>query len=790
MYIRIPNVYEKLKKAEETYAPVLMTAASGYGKTAAYKYYYRRKNPVVISAKSGHLSEHPEISGIRQGVIIIDDMQWVCDEEDIRYIRSLLRAEGHQLIMATRGTVPGYLLSDEMDLGFIRIREEDFMFGEEEVRAFFQERKINVPEEDIRPLTKASRGYAPTLYLYASECEGGQRFSAEMEERVWQDLFRLWDSEMIHQWTEEFCEFAFALCPYPVFSVEMAKYLTNDPHVISLLQYSTETMGQLTCKGKDEWSFREEIRRFYLWKREQLWSGEKINENLCRAADFYDKEGDVPNALKYYTMANATQKMKEILIRNAYTHPGTGHYVDTKEYYFSLSKDEIKDSPALIAGMSMLNDLLLMPEAAEEWYEELVCFEKDKKNSRELRREARGRIAYLDIGLPHRGVRGIRDIIKKTVQMIVSGEIHLPEFCATGNCPSIMNGGLDFSEWSKNDEGLARILARPLETILGKQGRGLITIALAESGFEKGTMPSYDVLTRCSEGFSKAANGGRIEICFVAVGIEIRQYLMEGQLQSAKHVYQSFLTKAEKEDAKFLFPNLKAMGAYLSLFSGTQEEAHDFVEETQDVLVSFCISDRYQQMIRIRCLMAQDRLSEALSTARFLTGYFTSYERYFYEMENEVLMSILLYRMEDPHWKECLLSALRKAQGYHFTRLFALEGAALLPLIKELKGEGWPDSDSEVFAEQIMTECQAVATSYPDYLHYVKKETVVLTKREQEVLTLLCEGLSSEEICDALEITYNGLKKHNRNIYHKLNAKNRAEAERRALQLGLIHRGS
>ena len=788
MYTRVANVYNKLKKAEETYAPVLMTAASGYGKTAAWKYYYRRKNPLVIKASDGRLSESPKLSDIRRSVIVIEDMQWVQDAEDIRFIRSLLQLQGHQVILVTRGTVPGYLLSKGMDL--VRIREEDFRFGEEEVRSFFQEREISVPEEDIRLITEASRGYAQALNLYASELEGGQRFSAEMVEHVWQDLFRLWDFESVGKWTSDFLEFAFALCPYPVFSLEMARHLTKNQNVISLIRYCTEKTNQLACIGEGEWSFRDEIRRFYLWKRDQLWSKERIAESFYRAAEFYEKTGDVPYALKYYSLANAKQKIMELLIRNAYTHPGTGHYVDTKEYYFSLTKDEIKDSPVLISGMSMLHDLLLMPQESEEWYEALVRFEKDKKNSREKRREARERIAYLDIALPHRGVKGILELVPSAFKMILNGEIHLPEFCATGNCPSIMNGGLDFSEWSKNDTRIAGLISKPLEAILGKYGKGLTTLALAESGFEKGTMESFEVLTRCSNGFEKAANGGRIEMCFASVGIQIRQYLLEGQLHSAKRVYHNFCMKAQKEDAKFLFPNLEAMGAYLSLFSGTTEEASSFAGKTPDVFVSFCISDRYRQMIKIRCLMAQERMDEALSTARFLTGYFTSYERFFYEMENEVLMGIILYRMGHPNWKDFLHSALEKAEPYHFTRIFALEGAALLPLFKEQKEGGALNGFSEDFIEQISTECQAVAASYPDYLQYIKQENVVLTKRERDVLALLCKGLSSQAICEALDISYNGLKKHNRNIYQKLNAKNRAEAERRALQLGLVHRGS
>ncbi len=50
-----------------------------------------------------------------------------------------------------------------------------------------------------------------------------------------------------------------------------------------------------------------------------------------------------------------------------------------------------------------------------------------------------------------------------------------------------------------------------------------------------------------------------------------------------------------------------------------------------------------------------------------------------------------------------------------------------------------------------------------------------LTNREFEILKLICEGLSNEEIAKKLFISKNTVKTHLRNIYEKLNVKNRLE---------------
>ncbi len=76
-YIKIPKVYKKLKRAEDIFAPVIMTAAAGWGKSAAISYYYRRKNPLVLYAREGVLNEMPKPDSFRSSVVIIEDMQWL-----------------------------------------------------------------------------------------------------------------------------------------------------------------------------------------------------------------------------------------------------------------------------------------------------------------------------------------------------------------------------------------------------------------------------------------------------------------------------------------------------------------------------------------------------------------------------------------------------------------------------------------------------------------------------------------------------------------------------------------
>jgi DNA-binding NarL/FixJ family response regulator len=52
----------------------------------------------------------------------------------------------------------------------------------------------------------------------------------------------------------------------------------------------------------------------------------------------------------------------------------------------------------------------------------------------------------------------------------------------------------------------------------------------------------------------------------------------------------------------------------------------------------------------------------------------------------------------------------------------------------------------------------------------------VLTEREKEILSLAATGKMYKEIAESLEITHETVKKHMKNIYHKLHVQNRVEA--------------
>ena len=89
-YIKIPAVTEKLKLAEAKFAPVWLSAPTGYGKTAAVNDYYAFKSILCLTGINGRLNQMPEFSKIRQSTVFIDDVSFITDCDSRRYISDLL----------------------------------------------------------------------------------------------------------------------------------------------------------------------------------------------------------------------------------------------------------------------------------------------------------------------------------------------------------------------------------------------------------------------------------------------------------------------------------------------------------------------------------------------------------------------------------------------------------------------------------------------------------------------------------------------------------------------------
>jgi len=91
-----------------------------------------------------------------------------------------------------------------------------------------------------------------------------------------------------------------------------------------------------------------------------------------------------------------------------------------------------------------------------------------------------------------------------------------------------------------------------------------------------------------------------------------------------------------------------------------------------------------------------------------------------------------------------------------------------------------------VWAGLKLTRKKTVIIS-PDFvLDESKLEKLGISKREHEVLQLMANGLSNQEIADKLFVSLNTIKTHSSNLFLKLEVRRRTQAVQRGKELRLI----
>jgi NarL family two-component system response regulator LiaR len=87
----------------------------------------------------------------------------------------------------------------------------------------------------------------------------------------------------------------------------------------------------------------------------------------------------------------------------------------------------------------------------------------------------------------------------------------------------------------------------------------------------------------------------------------------------------------------------------------------------------------------------------------------------------------------------------------------------------------------------IVVEKQVFVANGPDFkLNEDTLEQLRISKRELEVLQLMADGLSNQEIAGRLFVSLNTIKTHTSNLFEKLEAGRRTQAIEKAKRLSLI----
>jgi LuxR family maltose regulon positive regulatory protein len=203
---------------------------------------------------------------------------------------------------------------------------------------------------------------------------------------------------------------------------------------------------------------------------------------------------------------------------------------------------------------------------------------------------------------------------------------------------------------------------------------------------------------------------------------------------------------------------------------------------------------KYEYPVAARLRMAEGRPAEALALLELGLPIAEKMNRIGLVIEYQILIALAAQALgQDRRAMLSLERALALAEPAGFVRTFVDEGKPMARLLYEAASQRMcPEYVGRLLAAFPASHQPSAASHQQgrDGKHPAPStqhpSVEPLSERELEVLRLIAEGLSNEEVAQRLVVSLPTIKFHTSNIYGKLSVRNRTEAVAKARGLGLL----
>jgi len=277
---------------------------------------------------------------------------------------------------------------------------------------------------------------------------------------------------------------------------------------------------------------------------------------------------------------------------------------------------------------------------------------------------------------------------------------------------------------------------------------------------------------------------GENRIIFAALYLQSRILLAHGKSVRSESFIQDIRNcTGEAGKAEFDY-NIDAVSVLFSLYEGNIARVKEWLSgDAPDEFADFNLLDLYRYMVKMRCYIATRKYAAVIALAERLRPYLAAGRRFMDLCEQDLILALSLFAAKNNKAAfEALRNALKKVRMYRYYRLVADEGEPMLHLLIEyIKTEG-----KSPFLMNLLDMTRSMAIRHPLYMKVPCQKGDGLTQMEIDILTLLEQGKSKEEIAEYFFISVNTVKYHIKNVYVKLGVKTATQAVWNARILGII----
>jgi LuxR family maltose regulon positive regulatory protein len=772
--------------------------------------------------------------------LVLDDYHLITDEaihRAVAFLMDYLPPQAH-LVIVSRADPPLPLSRLRARGQVTEVRAADLRFTPEETATYLRgTMRLDLPEELIATLEERTEGWIAGLQLAALSARGreGAFLVAESFTGSNRYVFSYLAEEVLDRQPEEVQRFLLETSILERLSAPLCDAVTGRSDGQEMLERVEETnLFTVSLDDERRWYRYHNLFADVLRHRLRRAWPDRISELHRRAAEWYEREGLVAEAIGHALAARDNERAARLVEQNAEEMMTRGEAATVLRWLEKLPGELARSRPRLCviyAGEMIVTGHL---HAVEPYLQAAERALGKDDNSTEVPGAARAGAAFADIPGTISVLRGtlaqIQGDIPRTIELSRQALARLPEDSvllrknATWNLGNAYLLSADLSSASQTfielgtsgqvagDLYIASFAGYALGRVRKTQGRlreaaevhrrtlqlatdeGNRLLPVACSAFVGLSEVLYEwndldgATHHVTEGIELAKRGGDAGGLTAGYAILARIRQAEGNVRGAMDAIQEAEQFVPESLLNPLHTPMATHRARLWIVQGNLEVASRWVREvglSADDELSYPREAEHIALVRV--LVAQDEPDKALGLLERLLVAAEAGGRTGSVIEILALQALALQAQSaSDAATPPLVRALSLAEPEGYVRTFVDEGPPMAALLRRAASGSSLEYKGRLLAAFRPSSRDRTSQALSDSPQAVQLLPEPLSERELEVLQLVAAGKSNREISGQLFVTVDTVKKHLTHVFGKLGASNRTQAVARARELGLI----
>lgn len=732
-----------------------------------------------------------ESAGQNRYYLVLDDFHNITNPAIIGFVEKLILAQIPALciLVISRQEPALHTVSLLAKNLLYRMDDEVFRLTAEETSDYFQKQGIQLLEQAKAEFYEYTGGWIFAAQLLCLSLEKNRLYHENPFAAVKLDIYSLLESEVFSALSEELKDLLLKLSLFESTPVELAELLAGDqPKLVdeALNIGSFVTLDKFTGALRIHPIFLDFLKK----QQDHLLKADR-NQILFLAAQWYERQEHHIDAITYYEKIGRYDKIADILLTFNKTYPA-----QTMEFLLGvldrMPEQLLSENPIL----RFLHIKFLMNNFQMESVHGELSALRQELESLPPTPEITSALGEIYLHMAFEGlidanqtrVYGFTDYFEKADTCLPGGSklIYKP-YVSVGNylcnVSGHQKGGID------RYIAAVRQMAPVGIKLLPGTFEGHVALAEAELAYFRMDMKTAERYVR--QAMQEAHDGQNSCIELNALFLQTRISVASGKCAKAREALKRQKQLAQAGNAKqdYAICDITAGWFYAQL--GQSELVADWIkDEQQSREVMTPITFAADKLVRAQCLLHENKIYELLSLLNSKSAGFSFENFLFGQIEMQTLKAIALGLLREyEESAQALQEAYRLAEPNGILMPFAENGKYIRTLIKKLSPYTRIPADwlkniqtkSTTYAKRLSSISADFAVS-----QNIKSNPPVLSPREMDVLISLCQGLTREEMADALGLSTNTVKGMINHIYNKLGVNNSIDAARIATKLKLL----